>query len=256
MRKFINEIGIAFNGYGQSFRAIRECKLQWVFLVPLALLIVNIYWGGNAAFYLTANITEWIREVAPFSMGDSWWAGTIRTLSSFLVWVSIFLVAIYVGGFLLLALLSPILAYVSERVDEHITHKKYPFRLSEFVADIFRGIRLAFRNLFIELALVIAGFFVGLIPVVGMLVPLVLLVVAAYFYGFSFLDYTLERRRYSFRQSIAKVRMHKSAAFGLGAIYMILTAIPFIGFALAGFAAIVSVVAATIAANKLLETEQ
>ena len=253
MRHFFNGLGLAFRGYARSFRIISACKLSWVFIVPLLILLLNLWVGGNLAYHLTAHATDWFRDIIPFSMGNSWLADTIRTLAAFFVWLSLFFVMVYIGGTVLLILLSPLLAYISEKVDAHLTGRSYPFRLNEFISDIVRGIRIALRNLAVEIGYTIVLFFVGLIPAVGFLVPIALFGVAAYYYGFSFMDYTLERHRYTVRQSIAMVKQHRGTAIGLGSIYMLLTTIPFIGLALAGFVSILSVVAATIASNELAE---
>lgn len=252
MLHFFRGLGLAFRAYGKSLQLIKECKLGWVFIVPVLIFIINIVVGSNLSTHFTNLITDWIREVVPFSMGDSWWASTLRTLASFLVWISLFFILVYIGGFVLLMLLSPILVYVSEKVDSHITGQKFPFVFSEFVSDIFRGIRVATRNLGIEIGNSVISIILGFIPLVGFVVPVYLLGIAAYFYGFSFMDYTLERRRYNVRQSITAVRKHKGTAVGLGVVYMVFTTIPFIGFALAGFIAILSTVAATLATHEII----
>lgn len=256
MLHFFRGIGLAFRSYIKSFRIIAECRLGWVFIFPMLILVANLLLGGNIATHLTTVISEWIRDIIPFSMGNAWWASTLRTFASVVVWLALFVVLVYIGGFILLILLSPILVYTSERVDMHLTGKTYPFRFGEFAHDVLRGVGIALRNLSIEIVSSIAAIGVGLIPLAGLLVPPYLMGLAAYFYGFSFMDFTLERRRYSIRQSVITVRKNRGTAVGLGFIYMVFTTIPFIGFALAGFASILSVVAATVATNELLEKER
>lgn len=253
MRNFYFGLSLAVKGYARAMGIIRELRLGWVFLVPIAIFVLNIVLGGTSASYLTNLITDWVRENAPFSLGDGWFAGMLRTMSAFFVWLSIFFILMYVGGFVLLILLSPVLAYVSETVDEHITGRKFPFVFSSFVKDIFRGIRVALRNLLVEVGNSILSMVVGLIPMVGFFVPIYLFFLASYFYGFSFMDYTFERRSIGVRQSVLLARKNKGAAIGLGSMYMLLTTIPYIGFALAGFVSIVSVVAGTIAADEIVD---
>ena len=256
MRHFFRGLSLAFRGYCRSLSVISACGLSWVFIFPALILVLNLFLGGSLATQLTNLATDWVREAIPFSIGDSWLASSVRTLAAFFVWLSLFFIMVYVGGTLLLILLSPVLAYVSEKVDGHLTGRDYPFRLGEFLSDILRGIRIALRNLTVEVGITVASFFVGLIPLVGFLVPPFLFVVAAYFYGFAFMDYTLERHRYTVRQSIAAVGHHKGTAIGLGSVYMLLTTIPFIGFALAGFVSILSAAAATIAATEIVEKSE
>lgn len=256
MLHFFRGIGLAFQSYIKSFRIIAECRLGWVFIFPILIMVINLLIGGNIASHFTTAISDWIREIMPLSTGNSWWAIILRSFTSVIIWLSLFFVLVYIGGFILLILLSPILVYTSEKVDMHLTGKTYPFKFGEFAHDVLRGVGIAFRNLLIEIASTIMLIGVGLIPLAGLLVPPYLMGLAAYFYGFSFMDFTLERRRYNIRQSVDMVRKNRGTAIGLGFTYMVLTTIPFIGFALAGFASILSTVAATIATNELLEKER
>ena len=73
------------------------------------------------------------------------------------------------------------------------------------------------------------------------------------FYGFSFIDYTNERRRLSVKQSVAFIRQNKGVAVTNGAVFSLLLMIPFCGYSLAGFGAIISVVAATLAIHQKVD---
>lgn len=251
MKNFFGGLLLAIRSYGSSFRLINECKLGWVFIFPVLILILNLFLGVNVSSHLASIVTDWIRDIMPFSMGDSWLAGFLRTIGAFLVWISFFFIFVYIGGYVLLILLSPVLVYVSEKVDMHLTGKTYPFVFREFVSDVFRGIYIALRNLSIEIVSSILSIIIGFLPLVGFVAPIYLFGIAAYFYGFSFMDYSLERHRYTVRESVLKVRKNKGTAIGLGMIYMLFTTIPFIGFAFAGAVSIFSTVAATVAVNEM-----
>lgn len=256
MVHFFRGIGIAASGYARSASLIAQCKLRWVYLVPVVLLVLNVLVGVNMATYLGDLFVEWLRALIPLSLGSSWWADALRAASSVVAWIAFFLISLYVGGFLLLVLLSPLLAYISERVDEHLTGNHYPFRLGEFVGDVFRGIAIAFRNLIIELALTLVLLVVGLVPGVGIVAATLLMAISAYYYGFSFMDYTLERHRYTVRQSVAFVKHNRGAAVGVGAVYLAIIAIPFVGLALGSLAAVLATVAGTAASCRIIESSQ
>ena len=99
----------------------------------------------------------------------------------------------------------------------------------------------------IQLAFLIGFFIISFIPIVGWLISFVgNFLVASYFYGFAFIDYTNERNRLSLKQSIQFVRTNKWFAIGIGTIFALCFMVPLIGGIIASFACIVSVVAATI----------
>lgn len=169
---------------------------------------------------------------------------SIKNLAVVLTWGISFLLSTKFSKYVILILLSPVFAFLSERVDEKLTGKQYPFDLFQLIKDVFRGIFIAVRNLTIELFLIgiltMASFFAG--PFAIILVPLLWLI-SSYFYGFSMMDYTSERRKYSIAKSVEFVRNNKGIALGNGMMYSVFDMIPVIGII---FAPINAVVGATI----------
>lgn len=138
---------------------------------------------------------------------------------------------------------SPVFAFLSEKTESIILQKDYPFVLSKFLSDVWRGIRIAFRNLFWQTLLTISVLILALVPVAGWIAPLLSLGIECYFLGFSMLDYTSERRGYSVPDSIDFINKHRGLAIGNGMVFYLLLALPVIGWVIApGFA----VVAATL----------
>ena len=148
-------------------------------------------------------------------------------------------------------ILSPVLAIISEKTASIITGKKYPFDILQLTRDIVRAILIALRNMLIQLGFLIGFFIISFIPIVGWLISFVgNFLIASYFYGFAFIDYTNERNRLSLKQSIQFVRTNKWFAIGIGTIFALCFMVPLIGGIIASFACIVSVVAATIKIEK------
>ena len=156
---------------------------------------------------------------------------------------------------MVLILLSPLLAYLSERTEAIIVGREYKFRLGQFIKDIIRGVIIASRNFFIELFFVIVLFFLGLVPFLNLAAPIILFAISAYYYGFSFMDYCNERRRGSLKEGIRFIRKNKFIAIGNGAIFSIFLLIPYIGVVIASFVSVLSVVAATIAYLEIDQSE-
>ena len=112
---------------------------------------------------------------------------------------------------------------------------------------------LNLRNLFFSLIFTLLAWLLVFIPVVGALVSMVLIIlIQSYYGGFSLMDYTLERRRYSVSESIKFSKHHRSLATGLGGGFMLLALVPVVGW----FAApTYGTVAATLASLEKIEQE-
>jgi CysZ protein len=67
------------------------------------------------------------------------------------------------------------------------------------------------------------------------------------------MDYTNERRRLTVKQSVQFIRKNKGVAIANGAVFSFLLMVPYCGYSLAGFGAIISVVAATIAIHQKVD---
>ena len=164
------------------------------------------------------------------------------------------LVFAYVGGKIVIIFMSPVFSVLSEKIDKVLTGNKYPFSAEQTVRDIVRGIIIASRNMLIELVAIIIIFILGFIPFIGWVISFigifVLFAVAAYYYGFSFMDYTSERKKLNITQSIKYIKSNIGIAVGVGSIFALSLIIPICGTLIASFVSIVAVTAATIAIHE------
>lgn len=84
----------------------------------------------------------------------------------------------------------------------------------------FQRYRIALRNMFLQILLsFLFSFF--FYPSGGFLSPLALFFTSAYFYGFSFVDYVMERKRYNVRQSVHYVNKNMGLVTGIGTVFAI-----------------------------------
>lgn len=160
------------------------------------------------------------------------------------------------GGYLTIILLSPVYTILSEKTATILNGTKMNFDAVQFISDILRAILIAFRNILLQLVLHIILLCFSIVPVLGWAVAFIgNLAFASYFYGFSFMDYTMERHQLSIKDSVLFVRKNKGLAVGLGVVFQVCMLVPFIGSFTASFLSIISVVSATITLeeNKLLE---
>lgn len=274
------QFSIGWKTYAEAHRFIKQHRLYKYFVLPImlniilftAIILVGISWADTFA----EGIYNWM------GIGGTDW-GWFDWLKDVIYWsfsiiFNLFLFIIYLSTFryVLLILIAPMLAYVSEKTEEIATGKSYPFNLGQLLKDAWRGIQIAIRNGLTELLLTVILLILGFIPVVGWVTPIVLFVVQSYFYGFSMMDYYFERQRISASQSRKLIYSFKWTAIGNGLFFngslylltVITAALPFVLALLAKYLFIVpvlflsvlpiySVVAGTLASMKInLNPEQ
>ncbi len=256
--KLLSDFRMGLQTYSEAFDYIFRKKLGWFFIFPLLLNILIFWVGWNYISNLSSDIQQQVLIYINLENANFWGAGILQFLLTGLVWLVFkllfFLLFAYLGGYIIIILLSPIFSYLSERTEQLQTRRKYPFNFRQFIRDIIRGVIIALRNLTLELLFTVILFFCSFIPVIGWLSPIVLFFVSSYFYGFSFMDYAIERKRLNIHDSVLFTRTNKGMVIANGFVFSLCLLIPFIGIFLSSFAAIVSVVAGTIAVNKTSKT--
>jgi len=190
---------------------------------------------------LKTGIKAWLE-----SMGQSW-LNLLFIVGQLLIVAVLFIFYFSLFKFLFLIIGSPVFAYLSEKTESIIEGKDFPFSLPQLIKDIFRGIKIALRNLLWQSVYLLAILILSFIPVIGWIGPLIALFVECYYFGFSMLDYSSERNKMSAAQSIDFIGRHKGLAIGNGLVFYVMHFIPLIGWLLAPSYA---VVAATLSLHK------
>lgn len=245
----------ALKSYRTAFLFLFDKKLGWFLLFPL-LLTVLVFYGG---FSLTSWATKTISDTLDIWIGTiDWlpdWASVIQDVLYFLLWlilrIILYFVFAFFGGTIILLLMAPILTWLSEKVAEHMGLDVPAFSITQFMRDLTRAAALAIRNGVIQLGLSVLCFIIGFIPVVGVASPFLLFVFNAYFYGYNFMDYSLERRRFTVRDSNRYVWKHRFTTLSIGSPFALWMLIPFFGPMSAGFVAIFATVAATMETERI-----
>ncbi|MBI9068231.1 MAG: EI24 domain-containing protein [Salinivirgaceae bacterium] len=255
MRQF-KGISIGFSSFFKAIPFIFKNKLWWTFLIPIALSL-TLYIIG---FSFVGNMGDWLKGIINNCLltenSSEFVTGVVKILGGItkLLMQFIFLIIFYyLSGYILLILLSPLFAWISERTDQIINQTDYPFEWKQFFKDIWRGIALAFRNLFYEIAISLIVIIINFIPVINFIsAPLsviFLFLLSSYFYGFSYMDYTSERKKLNAKESIQLIRNNKGMAIANGALFSFSLLIPVLG----GITAIIASVGATLAMNEIPE---
>ena len=130
--------------------------------------------------------------------------------------------------YLMLGIISPILSVISQRTEKMINSKKYDFSLKQLIKDVKRAIQIIFRNLIYETGIIISiiilfkiiGYVLNELPIVLQWIEKGLIIlIAFYYYGFSFMDYNLERWKINVAESAKYVRKHWGIALAIGSVF-------------------------------------
>ncbi len=261
MNRFLQGLGKGVSDYGRAIRFINKEGLAWFYLVPI-IINIGLFVGGLSAI---GELTEFLKEealqVSTLNHAEGWLGETLAWLMTGAIWLVLkivfFFMFAYLGGYIVLIVMSPVLAFLSEKTEKILTGHDYPFDIQQLMRDVVRGVLLALRNMFLEVLIIIGFFIIGLFPVIGWLIglvsPIALLLVSAYFYGFSFTDYVNERQRLNVKQSVRLMRKNRGLITGNGLPFALILFIPIIGVTISGFIAIISTVSAVISIKDQLE---
>jgi CysZ protein len=249
------EILIALQAYGKAHQFIKQHKLlKWI-LIPgllyLILFMISMYYFGK-----TSNLfIEWLSLKTGLKawldgMNDGF-LGFLFTIGGFFLWIIQMLFYFSLFKYVWLILGSHVFAYLSEKTAAIIEGKDYPFSFQQLGKDIIRGIKLALRNSLWQTVYALSILFLSVIPVIGWMTPILAILVECYYYGFSMLDYSMERHKKSAAESIYYIGQHKGLAIGNGLVFYIMHMVPFIGWV---FAPAYAVVAATLSIYPLKQS--
>lgn len=233
----MTDLGIGFRGFSRAFGFALRNGMWWMFLVPVVLWL--LFAGGIAWVSASAVdfVSDWVAGFWDITIPPSDRSGLLGawddvkgffnsardTVVLVAVKLALWFLFGLVGKYLVLILLSPLLAYASERTEEIITGKTFPFRLGLFLKEIGRGILMALRNGSLELLITLAVWAGTLfLAPIGPLAVVVLWFVSSWFYGFSMFDYVFERQRMGVRASAKAARGRRGVVLANGMLFNLL----------------------------------
>lgn len=248
---------IAIQAYFQAHRFIIKHKLwKWI-LIPgiiyTTLFIIGMYFFSHTSsnfiewIILKTGLKQWLDKI------NSSFLGFLFTMGSLLLWLILMLFYFSLFKYIFLIVGSPLFAYLSERTEAIIEGRNFPFNFRQFLKDIKRGIGIAARNSLWQTVYILSILLLSLIPFIGWLTPILAVLVECYYYGFSMLDYSMERHRKTPAESIFYIGTHKGLAVGNGLVFYMMHLVPILGWVLAPA---YSVVAATLSIYPLKPNEK
>ena len=218
---FFQLLALGYKNYIKGIRFLITHKLYWFALFPL-ILFGGVYWLG---LYFEEVELEMGQEMFKSATDIETLRGVTWMTVKMLFFDSLHLIFTKFTLYIVVIILSPLLALLSERIEKILTGNQYKFSLKQLINDIKRGMQIALRNIFWEyffivIILGVASFFGG-----GTTKSIIIfslpIAIGFYFYGFAFIDYVNERRRLNIQQSVYFVSKHRGLAIAIGSIYSI-----------------------------------
>ena len=240
----LKELIISFEAYFKAHRFIVKHRLlKWILIPGILYAIlfgVGIYFFWHSSGHVIDYVFSKTGVKALMVKEQDGWLRFIFIFGQLILQLILLFVYFSWFKYLFLIIGSPVFAYISERTEAIIEGKEYPFDLRQFGKDIIRGIAIAFRNSLWQTVYIVSIFILAFIPLIGWATPVLVLFVECYYFGFSMLDYSSERRNLSASQSIDFIGKHKGLAIGNGMVFYLMHWVPIIGWILAPTYAVIA----------------
>ena len=221
----IKNIISGIKAYFGAFKLISKLKLWKYFAIPMLISFMTAFIIFGSAYGLSDNIGGFISTIWIWDWGKY----TFSSISNFIGGLIIVVIGLILFKHIIMALSAPFMSPVSEKIEAHFTgHPPHSHRDTSFIQQLWRGIRINGRNLFIELLLTIPILLLKFIPIVNIFSTMLLFIVQAYYAGFGNMDYTLERH-FQYKESVQFVRKNRGLAIGNGIVFILFLLIPIIG---------------------------
>jgi len=218
----LETIGHHFTALAWAIQKISRGKFLWYFIPGLlfTLLFWKIFdWTGTYISGEEANSDSWWSDL---------WSTSVEKTFSFLDFL---FHQIYI--FFILTVLSPLFTFLSEKVDEELTGKSVPFDFVRLINEFLRMIFIVTIAIAMELILMGCWALISWMLNLDFLDETIYWVIAAFFYGFSFYDYSLERYEFSVRDSLGFCRRYPLVTLMTGISFSLIGLIPIFGLAIA-----------------------
>lgn len=179
--------------------------------------------------YLTGvlGVSHWLERM------QSSWLYFFVIIDDLILRLLLLLFCFSLFKYVILIIVSPVFAYLSERTEYIMEGKDYRFSTKRLLKGMQRGITQAARNALWQTVYTFTLFLLCFIPVAGWITPLIAFMIECYYYGFSMLDYSCAHHQLSRTQSIEFIGERKGLAIGNGIVFYAMHLIPVLGWVLA-----------------------
>ena len=197
--------------------------LAWWF-VPGAAMTLGLaalgWWGIAIA---ADRVTDWMLSMwMPEIRSD-----LLQSVVEWLIWLLLLVVKIKLTKYVVLVVMGPLLAAVSEAVETQITGVTLPFSWSRWFRDAIRGLRSAMLLASFEWSLTLVLWAIGLTaPVMSPLTLTMAWMIGAWAYGASVMDYVWEREGKDAWSGLKSSLRHSGTALRVGIPFALWVSVP------------------------------
>lgn len=139
--------------------------------------------------------------------------------------------SIFTSLFLIIG--TPYFSFISEKVHQILSKTSKAFTFKGWLQEMKRGLALSIANSIKQLGFALLITLISIIPIIGIIAPLLTFIVQAYYNGILMTDYSLEREGYNLKDSKRFYTQNKAIMFSIGLGFMFLLLIPVVGWFLA-----------------------
>lgn len=250
-RSFVPGFAMGLGAYLRVIPALFRYKLWPAQLLPAALSLTFSITMIAAGWFASTGLTNWIDSQVNLSV--EWMDEAVNSLS-FIISLSILILCfLLIHKHVILVILSPFLGKLAEKTYRAVMNddSTSPLTISQSLS---RGMRINFANITKEIFFNLLFLSCNIIPGFGQIIATVgLFLNQSRFMGFGLMDFPLEHRGLTVKESLAFVRYRTGCSTGVGAGYIILMLVPLLGWM---FAPTFGTIAGTLVAIHELEVEE
>ncbi|MDF3029377.1 MAG: hypothetical protein K0S23_3684 [Fluviicola sp.] len=212
-----------WTGIEQVAKALLKGKFLWFFIPGLIVGLIYLYFQWQAQRVLA--VVHVADDVPVVGSAISWLADGVFSIFDLIV--SEFY------KFVILVVLSPVNCILSEKFDSYLTGKEYKFDLVRLLNDFLRMILIVLSALLLEYIFLGIWWVLSLLFVPDFIGETIFFLIASFFVGFSFYDYSMERYGLNFFKSWGLGFSKMSYMLITGGIFTLMIKIPAIGIIVA-----------------------
>lgn len=234
-----------WDSLGNTFILLAKPNL-WIYLVPAILIGIFFYVFGS---FFPDSIETVHTE------SNNWFSNALR---SSLNWLLSFSSSVgdFIYKFIILTLFSTFNSLLSEKVDNLLTNSKFDGGVRLMIRNLFRTIAILAVSTGLYLIAIFCWWFISKIVGLHSLDSVVYFFISAYFIGFSFFDYSLERYDKGISSTMKWGFKNKITVLLSGLIFSLICLTPKIGIIFAPFFVTLNSTLVYLQIEKKLNTNQ
>lgn len=229
----------------QTFRLLSKPNL-WVYLIPAA--IIGIIFFTIGSFF--PNSIETVNTES-----TNWFSTAYHSSINWLLSVGSY-IGDFLYKFIILSLFSPFNSLLSEKVDNAVTNSKFNGGINLMIRNLFRTIAILAVSTALYLVAILIWWIISKIIGLQSLDSIVYFFISAYFIGFSFFDYSLERYDKGISSTLNWGFKNKISVLLSGLIFSLICLTPKIGIIFAPFFVTLNSTLVYLQIEKKLNTNQ